>query len=232
MILKFFQKIGGVFLSIFFIYSSFQVSAQKHELGFGLGASNYTGDIVQLIDVRNFRPAGQVYFRLNFNKAVCLKFATSLGILSASDSKYNNAMADYRKASFSTLYQDVNVMVEYNFLDFAYTEKSNGKHFSPYITAGLGLLNYKSTISNADYKVNSIAQPTIPFGGGFKYRTNAHWIINFQFIANKTFTDAIDGIYNQNGYTKSITNSHNKDWYYYSGISVGYVFWKVICPRK
>jgi hypothetical protein len=71
----------------------------------------------------------------------------------------------------------------------------------------------------------------MPFGGGFKYRTNAHFIINFQFIANKTFTDSIDGIYNQTGAAKSITNSNDKDWYYYSGISVGYVFWKVVCPR-
>ena len=227
----FFQKIGGFFLSIFFIYCSFQVSAQKHELGFGLGASNYTGEIVQIVDVRNFRPAAQVYFRLNFNKAVCLKFATSLGVLTASDSKYTNAMADYRKASFTTIYNDINVMLEYNFLDFAYTEKSNGKHFSPYLTAGFGLLNYKSTISDASYKANTIAQPVIPFGGGFKYRTNAHWIINFQFIANKTFTDSIDGIYNHKGASKSITNSNDNDWYYYSGISVGYVFWKVVCPK-
>jgi hypothetical protein len=231
MILNFFQKIGGFFLSIFFIYSSLQVSAQKHEVGFGLGASNYTGEIVKLVDVRNFGPAGQVYFRFNFNKAVCLKFATSLGVLSASDSKYKNAMADYRKASFSTIYNDVNAMIEYNFLDFAYTEKSNGKHFSPYITIGFGLLNYKSTISDPNYKVNTFAQPVIPFGGGFKYRTNAHWIINFQFTANKTFTDAIDGIYNPAGSGRSITNTHDKDWYYYSGISVGYVFWKVVCPR-
>jgi hypothetical protein len=231
MILNFFQKIGGFFLSIFFIYSSLQVSAQKHEIGFGVGASNYTGEIVKMIDVRNFRPAAQAYFRFNFNKAVCLKLAASVGNLSASDNKYNNAMSDYRRASFSTFYNDVNVMFEYNFLDFAYTEKSNGKHFSPFITAGFGLLNYKSTISDAEYKVNTLAQPVIPFGGGFKYRTNAHWIITFQFTANKTFTDAIDGIYNQTGSAKSITNTRDKDWYYYSGISVGYVFWKVVCPR-
>lgn len=231
MILTFFKKIGRVVLSIFFVYSSLQVSAQKHELGFGLGASNYTGDIVKLVDVRNFRPAGQAYFRFNFNQAVCLKLATSLGVLTASDSKYNNPMADYRKAEFSTFYTDVNTMIEYNFLDFAYTEKSNGKHFSPYITAGLGFLSYKSTIADPDYKVNTVAEPVIPFGGGFKYRTNAHLIFSFQFIANKTFTDAIDGIYNQTGYTKSITNTHDKDWYYYTGISVGYVFWKVVCPR-
>lgn len=231
MTLKFFQKIGGVFLSIFFIYNSLQVSAQRHEIGIGLGGSNYTGEIVKLVDVRNFRPAGQIYYRINFNKVTCLKFATSLGILAASDNNYSNAMSDYRKASFSTIYNDINVMFEYNFLDFAYTEKSNGKHFSPYLTVGFGLLNYKSTINDPNYKVNTIAQPVIPFGGGFKYRSNAHWIFNFQFIVNKTFTDSIDGIYNPAGSTKSITNTKDTDWYYYSGISVGYIFWKVVCPR-
>lgn len=231
MTITIFQKIGRVVLSIFFVYYSLGAYAQTHECGFGIGGSNYSGDIVKLADIRNFRPAGQLYYRLNFNKVSSLKFATSLGILTASDSKYNTAMADYRNASFSTIYNDINVMYEYNFLDFCYTEKNNGNHFSPYITAGIGILNYKSTISNPDYKVNTIAQPTIPFGGGIKYRTNAHLIINFQITANKTFTDSIDGLYNTTGSTKQITNSHDSDWYYYTGISVGYIFWKVVCPR-
>lgn len=231
MISNFFKKIDRVILSIFFIYASFNVQAQKNEIGGGLGVSVYTGEIVQHIDVRNFRPAGQLYYRLNFSRVTALKFSTSLGMLEASDNNYTNAMAEYRKASFSTIYNDLTAMFEYNFLDFSYTEKSNGKHFSPYISAGLGILNYKSTISDADYKVNTIAQPIIPFGGGFKYRTNAHLTINFQFTINKTFTDSIDGIYDPSGSTKSITNSHDSDWYYYSGITVGYIFWKVICPQ-
>lgn len=231
MTITIFQKIGRVVLSIFFVYYSVGVYAQTHECGFGIGGSNYSGDIVKLVDIRNFRPAGQLYYRLNINKVSSLKFATSLGILTASDSKYNTAMADYRNARFSTIYNDINVMYEYNFLDFCYTEKNNGNHFSPYITAGIGILNYKSTISNPDYKVNTIAQPTIPFGGGIKYRTNAHLIINFQITANKTFTDSIDGLYNTTGSTKQITNNHDSDWYYYTGISVGYIFWKVVCPR-
>ncbi len=231
MISNFFKKIDRVILSIFFIYASLSSQAQKNEIGIGIGVANYSGEIVQHVDVTNFKPAGQLYYRLNFNRVTALKFSTSIGMLGASDSKYDNAMADYRKASFSTIYNDVTAMFEYNFLDFSYTEKSNGKHFSPYISAGLGILNYKSTISDADYKVNTIAQPIIPFGGGFKYRTNAHFTINFQFTINKTFTDSIDGIYDPAGSTKSITNSNNTDWYYYSGITVGYIFWKVICPQ-
>jgi len=228
--LNYVQKIGRVILSIFFIYTTLEVSAQKNEFGWGIGASAYSGEIVGYIDPLNFRPAGQLFYRANFSEVSCLKVATSLGILTASDSRYNNAMADYRKASFSTLYNDVTVMFEYNFLNYAYTEKSNGNHFSPYISAGLGILNYKSTISDSDYKVNTLCQPTIPFGGGFKYRTNAHLNFNFQFTLNKTFTDAIDGIYDSSSNSKSITNSHNSDWYYYTGISVSYVFWNVYCP--
>jgi len=228
--LKSIQKIGRVVLSIFFIYTSISASAQKHELGFGLGLSAYSGEIVQYFDPTNLRPAGQLFYRANFTEVSCLKVSTSLGILQASDGHYNNAMADYRKASFSTIYNDVTVMYEYNFLNYAYTEKNNGNHFSPYISVGLGILSYKSTISDSEYKVNTIAQPTIPFGGGFKYRTNAHWNFNFQFAINKTFTDAIDGIYNSSTYTKSISNSKNTDWYYYTGISLSYTFWHVYCP--
>jgi len=223
------KKIERITLSIFFIYGSFQVTAQKHEIGVGLGASNYTGEIVQLIDVRNFRPAGQIYYRFNLSQVVSLKVATSLGILAASDNKYSNATAKYRNASFSTLYNDVSAMIEYNFLDFAYKDKSNSSHFSPYLSAGIGILNYKSTISDPNYKVNTLFQPIIPFGGGLKYRTNAHLTFNFQFTINKTFTDAIDGIYNQNGASKLVSNPHTTDWYYSTGITVGYIFWKVYC---
>lgn len=228
--LKSVLKIGRVILSIFFVYTSLQATAQKHEFGWGIGLSAYSGEIVQHLDPTNFRPAGQLFYRANFNEVICLKVATSLGILTASDGHYNNAMADYRKASFSTVYNDVTAMIEYNFLNYAYTEKSNGNHFSPYISAGIGILNYKSTISDSEYKVNTLFQPTIPFGGGFKYRTNAHWNFNFQFTLNKTFTDEIDGIYDSSSYTKSITNSKNQDWYYYTGVSVSYTFWNVYCP--
>ncbi|MGN6647951.1 MAG: DUF6089 family protein [Cytophaga sp.] len=225
------QKIGSVILSIFFIYNSLDVKAQKHEFGWGVGLSAYSGEIVQHLDPRNFRPAGQVFYRANFSEVVSLKVAASIGILSASDSRYSNPMSDYRKASFTTVYNDVTALFEYNFLNYAYTEKSNGNHFSPYIAAGLGILNYKSTISDSEHKVNTLFQPTIPFGGGFKYRTNAHLNFNFQFILNKTFTDAIDGIYNSSNYTKSISDSHNTDWYYYTGVTVSYVFWDVYCPQ-
>jgi hypothetical protein len=80
------------------------------------------------------------------------------------------------------------------------------------------------------YKTKTLFQPVIPFGGGLKYRSNAHWTFNFQFTINKTFTDSIDGIYNTTGSTRAISNTHTTDWYYYSGVTVGYIFWKVICP--
>ncbi|MBC7450761.1 MAG: outer membrane beta-barrel protein [Cytophagales bacterium] len=218
-------------LPIFFFCISSQSFSQKHEVGIGIGASAYSGEIVQYLDVRNLRPSGQVYYRFNFSDVVSMKVAASLGVLYAADKKYNNAMAEYRNAEFTDSYNDLNILFEYNFLNYGYKNKQDRGKFSPYLTAGFGILNYNNDKSDPDHIVNTSFQPVIPFGGGIKYRIDAHWSFNWQFIATKTFTDDLDGIYNKSGYTKAIANPSTTDWYYYTGVSVGYIFWKIHCPE-
>jgi hypothetical protein len=233
MILHIAKKIGKSVFSIFFIYCSFQSFAQKQEIGIGMGLSVYSGEIgSQRLDVRNFRPAGQAYYRINFSDVVSMRVAGSLGILSASDKNYHTPMANARQQTFTGNFNDVNIMLEYNFLNFSYKNEQDCGKLAPYFAAGLGFFSFSNNVVNLNNQTNTTFLPMIPIGGGFKYRVNAHWSINYQFVANKTFTTSIDGIYNPSGYQKSWVDSQSTEWYYYTGLSVGYTFWKVHCPKR
>lgn len=219
-----------VFLSIYPIISK----AQINELGLTLGASMYSGEIVQHIDWINPRPSGQLYYRANLSHVVSVKLAAGFGVISSSDASYNGAVNEARNQSFTTVYNDLTVMAEYNFLDYRYNSKDDVNKLSPYATFGLGVLSYNNGKNPPKGAINTGAGVpfTIPFGIGVKIRTHSNWNFQWQFIANKTFTDNIDGIYEDPNASKSFTNPKTKDWYYFTGISAGYVFYKVNCPQK
>jgi hypothetical protein len=219
-----------VFLSIYPIITQ----AQVNEIGFSLGTSMYSGEIVQHIDWLNPRPSGQLYYRANLSHVVSVKIATGFGIISSSDASYNGAVNEARDHHFTTVYNDLTVMAEYNFLDYKYNSKDDVYKLSPYATFGLGVLSYNNGINPPKGATNIGAGVpfTIPFGVGVKIRTHSNWNFQWQFIANKTFTDNLDGIYEVPNATKSFTNPKTTDWYYFTGISAGYVFYKVNCPQK
>jgi hypothetical protein len=205
----------------------------KHELGLGLGATCYSGEIVKYIDVTNLRPAAQFFYRSNFSHVVSLKVATTIGQIQAKDSKYHKPINDFRNHKFNGIVYDLTCMIEYNFLDYGYNSKHDEGRLSPYFTMGLGLFGTTTAKDNPSGLGNGIgAQMSIPFGVGFKYMLTPNSTISWQFIANKTFTDKIDNIYPSTQYTQSLTEPSNSDWYYFTGITISKLFWDVHCPEK
>jgi hypothetical protein len=53
------------------------------------------------------------------------------------------------------------------------------------------------------------------------------WSLGFEFVARKTYTDQLDGISSYRVGTHETANIFDKDWYYYSGFTVGYTFYGV-----
>src|SRR5688500_3339521 len=86
---------------LLFIVSSFSLSAQRSEIGFGLGTLNYTGDLVRSYNFLNSRPAGTVFYRSNLSKVVSFRTAFTAGKLAASDSRPIDAFSTQRNASFN-----------------------------------------------------------------------------------------------------------------------------------
>ena len=51
----------------------YDASAQKHEVGFGLGGFNYTGDLARDFAVRHTRPGLGLLYRYNVNNHLSLR---------------------------------------------------------------------------------------------------------------------------------------------------------------
>jgi hypothetical protein len=73
-------------ISILLIFISYSNSfSQLTEIGFQLGAFNYTGDLSNGYSLKNHRPGGSVFLRSNITDAVGLKYGIAAGMLHGSN---------------------------------------------------------------------------------------------------------------------------------------------------
>src|ERR1700754_3282396 len=75
------------------------VVAQRSELGFGIGAFNYTGDLVKNYNFKHSRPAVTVLYRSNINRIVSFRASITGGQLTGSEKPIDSFAAE-RNASF------------------------------------------------------------------------------------------------------------------------------------
>ena len=68
----------------------------------------------------------------------------------------------------------------------------------------------------------------MPVGVGIKYALSEFINLGLEVGARKTFTDRLDQLHDQ---TSLLVNRHDQDWYYYSGVSLSYTFYKIRCPE-
>ncbi len=214
-----------------FLFAS-QVLAQKNEIGGGIGALNYIGEISPFYNPVNLRPAVNVFFRRNISPVVAARFALTVGNLSATESGAQ-AVAAARKASFNGLLTDASVTFEYNFFDYIlnYIDRKQASKYSPYLTAGISLYNIQGKAANG----NSLDRNThiaIPIGVGIKYMLNEKWNLGAELVARKTFSDKLDGIADNKINNKLASDPSDTDYYYYLGFNISYTFYKVHCPGK
>jgi hypothetical protein len=230
------KKIGRLAFPIFFVFwGLMSAEGQKHEIGLGVGALNYSGDLSSIPNVTMSRPGIMGYYRFNASPVVSLKASLMLGYLAGKDSN-NDAVGKVRQAEFSDRMSQLAVAFEYNFFDYKYTSGKRGHRFTPYFTAGLSLFNYEyqKVITTEDIAARYAFNFAIPFGLGLKYRIKSKWNLNAEFIANKTFTDYLDGVSSYPtgtpSNTKYLSNPLTSDWFYYLGVSLSYTFYKINCP--
>lgn len=223
------SKIGFPFFILFILVSTATI-AQRTEVGLGLGATTYTGELVRGYDISLNRPAFTAFYRTNFSDALSVKYSLTAGFLTATDETPVDPFAELRDYSFDVFLLEAAVSLEYHFLDFK-SEKSRTR-YSPYLFAGAGLFSF----SGHDEKVTSYSniQPTIPFGVGVKYVLNQRLILGLEFGARKTFTDYLDNVSDKQLREKNYNygNEYDNDWYYFTGITLSYTFYNIPCPYK
>lgn len=225
----------GLFLKVFgvagFMMIAYTLSAQKSEVGFGVGTFNYTGDLARSYDVLNSRPAVTVFYRSNLSKVISFRAALTGGNIGASDKRPIHAFAERRDAAFSLFLMEASTVMEYHFMNWR-----DDKHFmryTPYLFAGLGIFGISGTQNKPSQYSN--VQGAIPFGLGIKYILNPKWYIGLEFGARKTFFDYLDNVSagsNQLVKNYQYGNPYDNDVYYFFGLSITRTFYEIPCPTN
>lgn len=209
------------------------------ELGFGLGALNYKGEVSPQYQLQNNRPALTVFYRRDVSAPITLRGALLAGLLRADDGNVRGAgggippVQATRRTDMKGSLLEASAVLEYNFLD--YHDRRDHQRFTPYGFIGLaGFYANTSTRTQNDGLRGSFARSgslfglAVPVGVGLKYALSEFINLGLEVGARKTFTDRLDQLYDQ---TPLLVNRHDQDWYYYSGVSISYTFYKIRCPE-
>ncbi len=225
------QKLFYSFVLVICFGISMTSHAQRHEYGGGVGLLNYSGEINPFPNPLNSRPGAQLLYRLNCSPAFSLRINIMGGLIHGSEKNGSSPVAKNRQAAFNSTVFDFCGIMEYNFLDYWYKETGQQHRLSPYFAAGLGAMNYQTTINGLSPDGSNTVL-CMPIGGGIKYRLAENLNMNVELIARKAFTDKLDGIYDpKDPNVKNTANSHTSDWYYYLGFNLTYTVFKVNCPE-
>jgi hypothetical protein len=214
-----------------FMLVTFSLSAQKSEVGFGVGTLNYTGDLARSYNVLNSRPAATVFYRANLSQVVSLRAALTGGGIAASDRRPIDAFAEQRDASFSLFLMEASTVMEYHFMNWR--DDKHIMRFMPYLFGGLGIFGISGT-GNKPSEYSNV-QGAIPFGLGIKYILNLKWYLSLEFGARKTFFDYLDNVSagtNQLIKNYQYGNPYDNDVYYFVGFSLTRTFYTIPCPTN
>lgn len=209
----------------------FALQAQrKADYGIGGGVTSYIGDINPGILFYAPLPAGQFFYRYNFNPRQAIRANLLVGGVQASDYDFSNQFQQDRGASFTGIVGELGVTYEFNFFPYS----SDGKRFdySPYLSAGAGLAYHDAEFTNPSpdaFQRNFF--PVIPFSFGFRINLFKKVGLEAEYGFRKTFYDIFDGL-NDSIDPDHYGTIHNNDWYSFAGISIT---WKImsrleVCP--
>ena len=238
-------KNKNTLLSVLILFIGFLMSspanAQFSEIGFGVGTLTYNGDLHQKFSYNAPSLGVTGYYKNNFSDVLSLRLGVTLGQLKGNDTEKYDELSKNRNASFSSFLYEGAATLEYNFLD--YKSGKGAVNFSPYLFFGLGLvgqsgsLKYPSPSGGQEIEVDysNKIMFALPFGLGVKYSLSPAWDLNFEFGARKVFSDKLDNITRrENVNTKHYVNGSGEtdDWYFFTGVSISYSFYRIVCPHN
>ncbi|WP_303312411.1 DUF6089 family protein [Hymenobacter sp. BT730] len=216
------------------VFFAFRAQAQNtSEVGLGLGVVNYKGELSPEYRFANNRPAVSAFYRKDISAPITLRGNLLAGLLRADDKQVIGVNGDtaplnanrggYLKGSI----YEVAGILEYNFFDY-YGAKTKTR-FTPFVFVGVAgfLAPVKTVLQNGQTFSNTVIGVAVPAGIGAKVGLSRHWNLGMEVGARKAFTDELDQLSKQN---EVLANRHDQDWYFYSGLSVSYTFYKIRCP--
>ena len=216
---------------LFFFCTVLSINAlsQKIEIGGGLGAMNYKGDVSPDFHPTFAQLGGHILLRYNIKKDITFRLGANLGSIYANDNEVSDSFNKLRGQAFNTSIREVSLITEYNFFSYQYSRMH--KDWSPYVFGGVAFMSFTPRGTPvSDYKQAGVV---IPFGIGIKYNLTGPWDLNVEFGTRKTFTDYLDNLGGDNpALPRNVQNDYTRgDMYYYTSLGITYKFIRVICPK-
>ncbi|RZL45308.1 MAG: hypothetical protein EOP00_17740 [Pedobacter sp.] len=195
--------------TFFFFYISFLITlssfAQQVEVGLNAGGASYLGDLNQNNPVKISGISAGAFIKLNFDPYWAVGLHYNYGKIKGADSLSSNAQLNDRNLSFYTPLNEASLLLHFNFFDL-FTAGTR-KRFTPYIFAGVGVVNfepktkymgkeylmrlYNTEGQSENYKSYAI---TIPYGGGIKYKKTESLSFFAQIGYRTPLTDYLDDV--------------------------------------
>ena len=233
----------AVFLIIILFLSSL-LFAQRYEIGLFLGGANAIADVGNEAYLAPKTIAIGGFLKRNLNERYSIRLSGNFSRMRMEDKDSKSKYRRNRKLTKGNHIGEGALIFEFNFFDF------NGKHQraqTPYLFAGIGGFFYQKRDLNPDDFLQKTSYapdeqlafaPAIPFGLGYRYKFNYHWVIGAEVGFRTTFTDNLDYIKpprNNNPddidrYRAESLNSN--DWYVFTGITLSYAFGRKPCYCK
>ncbi|TAF65163.1 MAG: hypothetical protein EAZ55_09435 [Cytophagales bacterium] len=237
------KKIFSILTIFIFLQTVQPLQAQEahNELGIGVGAMHYRGELAPIINLTQPSFGVSAFFRRNSaNPAWSFRGNFLFGRVVADDSRSNDAFALARNHSFKTTIIELAAVVEYNFFDMGRDVKKSEYLWTPYLFAGLS--GFRMDPGQNIRPTYGLFTFSIPFGVGAKFYAGSKMNIGVEFGARWTFTDFLDdvgmevnlaapGSRNARYYTG---NPNDTDMFFYTSVNVAFVMFKKAsaCPIK
>lgn len=184
---------------------------QEGEVGVGIGAANYFGDLNTRAKFNRLKPAATFFFRKNFGNYIALRVGASFAQVGYSD-VYNthNETMRRRNLSFNSNIWELGLQGDFNFYRFMPGEPDF--RFTPYVTIGVSAFNYNpyAYLNGTKYDLRPLGTEgqgrdgsssqyssmamAIPFGVGVKYSINERFNLGFEVVHRFTNTDYLDDV--------------------------------------
>lgn len=186
------------------------------EIGVGVGAAHYFGDLNTTTGLQRPGPAFTLFFRKNLGQYIAARAGVSYAQLSYADryNKQNQVMLN-RNLSFTSPVWEVALMGDFHF--FRFVPGDPAASFTPFVTLGAGIFGYNpyATLGGERYyfrelpvgtegqnsplypdrKMYGTTALSIPFGGGVKYALGGGRMnLSFEVIHRFTNTDYLDDV--------------------------------------
>ncbi len=195
-----------------------QAQDYRYEIGAGIGASGYLGDVNKSNFLKHPGFAGGVLFRYIPNYRWALKANLYAAGISGNSLDYDMSFPEGQNYLFSSTLYDFGAQMEFNFFDYGMgASYLKLKRLTPYVTLGLGGV-VASSAGQTSFAVN------MPIGVGLKFKLKERVNLGFEFTMRKAFGDKLDGLQDLNGLKSSFAK--NTDWSSFTMFTITYEFSK------